>query len=77
MRRLAIVFVILAAIHTIERLASSGTFPGRVGAWRSVRQTPRCINQALISLTAWRKFLIGRLSLTASTLGRRLLGEMN
>jgi hypothetical protein len=77
MRRLAIVFVALAAIHTIESVASSGTFPGSPGMWRSVCQTPRCINQALISLSEWRKFLIGRLSLTASALGSRLLGEMN
>lgn len=73
MRRLAILFVVLVAAHTIERVASSGTFPG----WRTVSQAPRRINQALMSLGEWRKFLIGRLSLTASTLGSRLLGGMN
>jgi hypothetical protein len=73
MRRLAIVFMVLVSVHTIERAASSGKF----ATWRSIRQAPRRINNALASLGEWKKFLVGKLRLAASTLGARLPGEVN
>jgi len=67
MRRLAILFVALAAANTLETVASSG----------SVCQAPRRVGRALMSLVAWKKFLIGPLRLTASNLSSRLLGGVN
>jgi hypothetical protein len=73
MRRLAIVFAVLAAVNTIERVASAGPSP----AWSGVCQAPRRLGRALMSLGEWRKFLIGHLRLTASSLGSRLIGDIN
>ncbi|HWF11450.1 MAG TPA: hypothetical protein VG297_23440 [Bryobacteraceae bacterium] len=73
MRRLAIVFVVLAAVNTIEHVAAAGPFP----AWRGVCQAPRRLSRALISIGEWKKFLIGRLRLTASSLSSRLIGDIN
>lgn len=67
MRRLAIVFVVLAAVNTIEHVA----------AWSRVCQAPRRPGRAQMSLAEWKKFLIGRFQLTASSLGSRLIGEIN
>ena len=64
MRRLAILFAILAAVSSIEHIVLSGTFTGRLN---KVMQAPRRIRRALISLTDWRAFLVGPLRLLQRT----------
>jgi hypothetical protein len=61
MRRLAILFAILASVNTIEHIAFSG-------ALSKVIEAPHRIRRALISLAEWRAFLIGPL---------RLFGQSN
>ncbi|HEX4277919.1 MAG TPA: hypothetical protein VHZ74_21340 [Bryobacteraceae bacterium] len=61
MRRLAILFALLAALHTVEQIA----LPASFGGWRNVCEAPRRIGRALMSLGEWRTFLIGRLRLTS------------
>jgi hypothetical protein len=63
MRRLALVFAILAAVSTVENIVLSGQFCKCVEA-------PRCIRRALISLADWRAFLIGPLRLFQRTTSR-------
>jgi hypothetical protein len=63
MRRLAILFAILAAISGIEHIVLSGT------AARII-QAPRRICRALIKLSDWRAFLIGPIRLFQRTTSR-------
>lgn len=77
MRRLAILFAILAATSTFEHIVLSGTLTGRL---TSVLQAPGRIRRALISLADWRAFLIGPIRLFQRTTSRRAgpwLGESN
>jgi hypothetical protein len=60
MRRLALLFAILAAVSTLEHIVLSGQFCKFVEA-------PRRIRRALISLSDWRAFLIGPLRLFQRT----------
>jgi hypothetical protein len=60
MRRLALVFAILAAVSTVEHIVLSGKFC-------KVIEAPRRIRRALVSLSDWRTFLIGPLRLFQRT----------
>jgi hypothetical protein len=71
MRRLAILFAILAALSTIENIALSGTFAGRLTrGLTQVMQAPRRVCGLLIRLTGWRMFLTGPLRLAGPWLSR-------
>ena len=63
MRRLALVFAILAAVSTVENIVLSGQICKFVEAQRSIRR-------GLISLADWRAFLIGPLRLFQRTTSR-------
>ena len=65
MRRLALVFAILAAVSTVEHIVLSGRF---CSGLNRVVEARRCIRRALISMADWRAFLIGPL---------RLFGQSN
>jgi hypothetical protein len=60
MRRLALVFAILAAVSTVEHIVLSGQICKFVEA-------PRRIRRALIGMADWRAFLIGPLRLFQRT----------
>jgi hypothetical protein len=73
MRRLALVFALIAAVSTVEQVVLSETCDGIV-------QTPNRIRRALVKLSDWRAFLIGPLQLlqrAASNGGGRWLGQGN
>jgi hypothetical protein len=63
MRRLALLFAVLAAVSTVENIVLSGQICKFVEA-------PRCVRRALISLADWRAFLIGPLRLFQRTTSR-------
>jgi hypothetical protein len=65
MRRLALVFAILAVVSTAENIVLSGKF---CSGLNKVVEARRCIRRALFSLAEWRAFLIGPL---------RLFGQSN
>jgi hypothetical protein len=65
MRRLALVFAILALVSTGEQIVLAGKF---CSGLNRVVEARRCIHRALISLAEWRAFLIGPL---------RLFGQSN
>jgi hypothetical protein len=65
MRRLALVFAIIAAVSTAEQIVLSAKF---CSGLNRVVEARRCIHRALISLSEWRAFLIGPL---------RLFGQSN
>jgi hypothetical protein len=67
MRRLALVFAILAAVSTVENIVLSGQF---CSGLNRVVQAQRCIRRTLISLADWRAFLIGPLRLFQRTTSR-------
>jgi hypothetical protein len=56
MRRLALVFAILAAVSSVEHIVLSAK-------WNRVVEAPRRIRRALIRLNDWRAFLVGPLRL--------------
>ncbi len=56
MRRLAIVFAILAVVNGVEQIVLAEAAGGFV-------QAPRRLRQTLMNLAAWRAFLIGPLRL--------------
>jgi len=73
MRRLAILFAILAAVSSVEHIVVSGT-----GA--RIIQAPGRIRRALIKLSDWRAFLEGPIRLfqrTASRGSGPWLGQSN
>jgi hypothetical protein len=63
MRRLAVLFAILAAANTVEHIVLSGKLNG-------VIEAPRRIRRALICLADWRAFLIGPLRLGGGFFGQ-------
>jgi len=60
MRRLAILFAILAAVSSVEHIVVSG-------AGARIIQAPGRIRRALIKLSDWRAFLIGPIRLLQRT----------
>ena len=73
MRRLAILFAILAAVSTVDHIVVSG-------AGASIIQAPGRIRRALIKLSDWRAFLIGPIRLlqrTTSGCSGPRLGQSN
>jgi hypothetical protein len=68
MRRLAVVFAIIAALSTVEHIVLSGT---RIGFTQARSQ----IRRALHKMTYWRAFLIGPLHLFPRT--ARASSEIN
>lgn len=64
MRRIAILFAILAAVNTVEHIALSGKF---CSGLTRVAEAPRRIRRALVTLTDWRAYLIGPLRLFQRT----------
>jgi hypothetical protein len=60
MRRLAILFAILAAVSSVEQIVASG-------AGARIIQAPGRIRRALIKLSDWRAFLIGPIRLFQRT----------
>ena len=72
MRRLAILFAILAAVSTVEHIVVSGTGAGII-------QTPGRVRRALMKLSDWRAFLIGPIRLFQRATGSngRWLGQSN
>jgi len=60
MRRLAILFAILAAVSCVERIVVSGTGAGIIQASGRIRR-------ALIKLSDWRAFLAGPIRLFQRT----------
>ncbi len=63
MRRLALLFAILAVVSAIEHMVLLGSTDSAVEA-------PRCVRRALVSLADWRAFLIGPLRLFQRTVSR-------
>lgn len=72
MRRLAILFAIIAALSTVDSIVLTGTFT-------KIMQAPRRIHRALLGMAEWRKFLIGPLRLLQRTTsgGGSWLGQSN
>jgi hypothetical protein len=60
MRRLAIIFAILAAINMVEHIALSRSLTSGLN---KVSEAPRRIRRALISLAGWRAVLMRPLRL--------------
>jgi hypothetical protein len=77
MRRLALVFAIIAAVSTSEQIVLSGKF---CSVLNKVVEARRCIRRALISMADWRAFLIGPIRLFQRTTSRGAgpwLGQSN
>ena len=64
MRRLAILFAILAAVNSVEHIVVSGVVSD---AAARIIQAPDRIRRALIKLSDWRAFLIGPIRLFQRT----------
>jgi hypothetical protein len=77
MRRLAILFAILAAVSAIEHIVLSGAFSSR---WTPAWHAPRRIGHPWMSLSEWRAFLIGPIRLLQRKASRHpgpWLGQSN
>jgi hypothetical protein len=77
MRRLAILFALLAMMSAVEHIMLSEAFSR---GWSNVWRAPSRIARTLMSLSDWRAFLIGRVRLFQRAAPRnagKWLGESN